>query len=301
MTRLEDELRAGLAAHAAATPAPARDVFAAATRRHSRRRALQGTALTTGTLSLAAVLAFGLATGGSPAGAPAVVELDAETVAAQVAAALEDADDEIAYTDVHTTLDGSSSRVQIWHDETSRAYRHIGAKIPTAPFYDVATEIENGKQVMTIVDHGKRSWHRLVTPVPDYGGDRPTKEECQSGGPAYRPAGDACAITPEAVRDAMTGDEPAFTVVGKEQIDGRTALHLQYAGELRKKFGDTDLWVDADTYELMRRQVHATDGDGRDLTVREDYRSLDRTDANLAELEADIPAGFTHEADQHRP
>lgn len=298
MTNLEDELRAGLAEHAARTPHPARDVLGAAARRHSRRRAVQGTALTTGTLSLAALLAFGPA--GSPTGSPAVVELDAETVAAQVAAALEDAAEGIAYTDVRTTLAGATSRVRIWHDVTSKAYRHIGAKIPTAPFYDVATEIDGGKQVMTIVDHGAKSWHRLVTPVSDEV-DRPSEQECSSGGPAYRPAGDVCAITPQAVRDAMAGDEPAFTVVGKEQIDGRTALHLQYAGELRQKFGETDLWVDAETYELMRRQVRTADGDGRDLTVREDYRSLDRTDANLAELEADIPAGFTHGTDQHRP
>ncbi len=279
MSHLEDQLKTGLAERAAGVGTPAAGVFAAAGRRHHRRRALQGTALTTGTLGLAAVLVFSL-TGSSPAPSPdRAVALDAQTVSNQVAAALESTEDGIRYLEIHATLDGKSSKLQSWRDDAHYASRALGAKMPLAPYRDYSSAERAGRTVQTTVDRATRTW--WVTSF-----EAPTADER-----AAWKRDDEYVYSPERIR-AATESGGAFTIVGPETIDGIETLHLRPSGEMARDYGDADVWVDAANYELVRREVtNEVEGQGT-LSIREDYRTLPRTDANLADLDADVPDGY---------
>lgn len=287
MTNLEGDLRVTLAAHSAT---PSRDVLGAATRRHRRRRTLQGGAASTGALGLAAVLAFNLVGGSGSATPTPVVRLDAQTVAMRVADTLAANGDAIQYVEFHNRVGAEvPALLRSWSDSIGDT-RYLGSKSSKASTLDQSSRLVDGRWVLTTVFHGDKTWSRSTSPSTRVKSELP----CPTG-QEHVGANDDCRYTAEAIRAASTGEPPAYSLVGEERIDGRETIRLR-ATDPNREYLDTvydDLWVDAQTYEIVRREWLTNTEDGSlHQKARFDYEFLPRTEANLDLLDAVVPDGF---------
>lgn len=287
-TRLEDQLTVGMHDHAAGARL-SRDVLAAATHRHRRRTAVHRAVSVTGTAGLVGAVAATVAlTGGSliggesavppsASGATEPVRLNADQVAARVAATLTDTRDTVQHVRVGTSMGGRTSRMEMWHDHRTGDYRLSGSKVPGAPRILYGMTRRDGQDVMTTVHHDRRVWWRYSAPTVTDG------KKVRSGSEKSPD------MTPEGIRRSLEAGDENFVVVGREKLDGRSTLHV------RLTFGWTgtdDLWVDAKTYQLVRRVVVRQDGDHPKLRVQEDYEWLERTPKVLSEVRVSPPEGY---------
>jgi hypothetical protein len=85
-----------------------------------------------------------------------------------------------------------------------------------------------------------------------------------------------------------TGD---FTVVGKTELNGQTVLELTSHYKDAGKESEQTVWVDPATYLPVQ-----TLSDEGGVKIEVDYGFLPPTPANMAELKATIPPGFTRTA-----
>jgi outer membrane lipoprotein-sorting protein len=85
-----------------------------------------------------------------------------------------------------------------------------------------------------------------------------------------------------------TGD---FTVVRKTELNGQTVLELTAHNNDAGKESVQTVWVDPATYLPVQ-----TLSDEGGVKIKVDYRFLPPTPANMAELKATIPPGFTRTA-----
>jgi hypothetical protein len=93
----------------------------------------------------------------------------------------------------------------------------------------------------------------------------------------------------QALRESIaTGD---FTVVGKTELNGQTVLELISHYKDAGKESEQTVWVDPATYLPVQ-----TLSDEGGVKIEVDYGFLPPTPANMAELKATIPPGFTRTA-----
>lgn len=287
--RLEDELSAGLREHAAGLHL-SRDVLGAARRRHHRRTVVTRVVSAIGTLGVAgAVTAVVLlqrplidAERTQPsAPPPAAVNLDAQIVAARVSQALTDVERMVMHVEMTITYeDRTSIRHGIWIDPVT------GDSLTTGR-YDRGVEDADmsvirrpgGKAVETVVNHARRIWWRdeyNMAPGPVRPWDS-LLQVTDGASPDFSPQG---------LRTSMRRGE--FTIVGTQRLNGRSTVRLRITDA--KAFGSYDLWVDAETYVLVHRQIAGIGDDP--IQVREDYEYLPRTPEALAKLRLTPPPGY---------
>jgi hypothetical protein len=286
--RLEDDLAAGMHEHVAAVHLT-RDVLAAARRRHRRRATVTRAVSATGTLGVAGAVAAAVAVHGpassrAPSGPPAVassssaspsgpVTLDAATVSARVAQALTDTDEQVMHVRMRATLGGETSGNELWHDPVTNDMRATGPKAPGNPRMDVAVEYRGETQVTTVIDHENRRWWRDTDRVVEAPGD----------GARGKPLG---GLTPDELREDLR--RGTWTLVGRDRTGGRPTVHLRVTAPVGGEA--SDVWVDAESYVLVRRVVVSDDPQARFVA---DYEFLPRTDEALAQLKfRAVPRGY---------
>ena len=97
-------------------------------------------------------------------------------------------------------------------------------------------------------------------------------------------------INPDAIRQLL--HNPHVHLAGADTIAGHRATHLEITVSSDAPGGRVDLWVDAETYHLLRERITIPD-----LPVSTtDYTWLARTPSNLARCELTVPAGFAQVA-----
>jgi hypothetical protein len=92
-----------------------------------------------------------------------------------------------------------------------------------------------------------------------------------------------------------------WTVVGTTRLNGQRAIELTWQVAPGSR---SYLWVDASTCLPLREESSFREGSPGNwvtATVRDDYRLLTATQANLVKLTPPIPAGFRQTADQVLP
>jgi hypothetical protein len=286
-TAFEHELSTGLREEADGVHL-SRDVLAAARARHRRRTVVTRAASGAGTVGVAGAVTTAMALNGPVAAAPApgstppaasaTVRLDAATVSARLTKALLAPDESVHHVTFRTTLGGKSSRSDLWEDLTSGAIRYGGRKVPGAPLMELGTERRGDLQTTTTLDRDRRTYSR-----EEYRIDT-TVAPPRDGGPL----GD---FSPEGLKKALA--EGTWKLVGEEKLDGRPTVHLRVTTQARYDC-HYDLWVDATSYQFVRRVVVQETDLGR-MRYVEDWQYLPRTKANLAKLKLTIPKGY-HEA-----
>ena len=98
----------------------------------------------------------------------------------------------------------------------------------------------------------------------------------------------AAASLQELRESIATGD---FTAARKTELNGRTVLELTSHYKDAGKESEQTVWVDPATYLPVR-----TLSDGGGVKIQVDYGFLSPTPANMADLKATIPPGFTRTA-----
>lgn len=290
-THLEDQLAAAMREHTAGIRLTS-DIVAAAARRHRRRAAIRRAASAVGTLALAGAVAVVLPTLQRPtaperhhrASGPATTREPAvQTVAyvsARVRATLADDQNQIEQVSINVRQGKRTTyRGEFWYDQATRTERHTSAATPGAAPQDWGATRRGSRSVMTTVDYKHRVWWTATAP-----GD---------------PAADERGLppsTPAAIRASLKDGSHTFTIVGREQVDGRATLHLRLSDRFAASPGSQDLWVDAATYQVVRRVTLKPVPDGV-LRVQEDFQWLQRTPQALAKLEVVPPPGFTRVSD----
>jgi hypothetical protein len=290
-TRLEDDLTAGLREHAAGVHLT-RDLLGAARDRHRRRTLVTRAASATGTVGLAGAVATVLAvqgpvTAGEPAGppvpsalAPTGVTLDAATVSARVTRALTESERQVVHIRMRITLGGRSGGNDLWRDPVTGDQRATGPKVPGSPRQDVVVDVDGDRQTTTVVNHDEREWWAVTQPVIPPPNGRP--ESTKDAGPL----GD---FSPAGLRESLR--KGYWRLVGEERLDGRATVHLRVTDAAQ--YGEYDLWVDAESYAVVRRVVARADDPPFRLV--EDYEYLPRTPVTLKEVAVQaVPKGYRH-------
>ncbi|MBL7498869.1 hypothetical protein [Frankia nepalensis] len=296
-TDLERELTAGMAERVASVRLGG-DVLVAAARRHRRRVVARRAASATGTLTVAGAVLV-VAIGGGPAGpaapppgavspgatSPAVIaELPTVAfVAARVDAAVSNTGDVVQHVVSQVTFDGQTSQSETWFDTVTGAQRIVGADSPSSPRRDqaMAEASPGGNVVTTVVDFASRTWWTETFPP-------------RSAGEGPYVGGGLLGTTPSDVRDSLTGASESWTVVGPAELDGRATICLRrdFKDDAPGTGGSEQIWVDAETYDVLRTQAEKATP-GIRMTVRSDFSELARTPDALANLTVVPPAGFT--------
>ncbi|MEV0454309.1 hypothetical protein [Catellatospora methionotrophica] len=268
----EDELSAGMREHTADLK-PSADLLDRATRRNRRRTAAMASG--TGVFALAAVVAVAMTVlGGTPAvpvepgTRPAPELLTVAVVSERAVAAL--AADDVQHVVSTTTHRGATEHGEWWFDqETGDSHMTYLAADGAAVEREIWLDVRDDTVTTTEVSHRDRTYLRLDRPAE---GGRP-------GSPAGR--------TVDELRTAL-GRDDGYTLVGPAELDGRAVLRLRLVFE----DGTDDLWVDAESYRAVRRELvkHTPDGDARN---RLDFTWLPRTPETLATLTATIPPTYT--------
>jgi hypothetical protein len=270
MTPLEDELVAGMREHTAGL-VPAPDLIDRAVR-GNRRRTRHAAA--TGSLGVAAVLAVVVATLGSPpargpsaASQPAPRMLTVAEVSSRVLATL--ATDDLEHAMITIGQGDIQSTEEFWYDSVTGNSRHHGVQVQRGGGLEDTWIIRHdGTATVTLVNHATRTWWTKVR------SDDNNKTGSHAG------------YTPDELRDQLR--DGVWQLVGDEQINGRAAVHLrQVSGSMTG-----DLWVDADTYRMVRRHlVKATPGQAITITLDFDWPA--RTPEALQPFAFTPPAGYT--------
>jgi hypothetical protein len=287
MNTLEHELSAGLQERAGGVHLT-RDVLAAARARHRRRTVVTRAASATGTVGLAGAIAAAVAlngpvtaTGTTPSAPPSAasaagVELDAATVSAKITDALLAWDESVHHLSTRFTIDGRTSRSELWEDPVTRDSRYRSSKGSSPQPMEMAVRVRGRVQTTTVVDTERRVWWVdtfRFTQGPTYPSDG-------------SPLGDT---SPEGLRAALTAGR--WELVGEEKLKGRDTVHLRVT-ERAGYDGEYDLWVDATTYQFVRKTTVSRTDDGTVETV-EDWEYLPRTKQVLSGLKVEAPRGFT--------
>lgn len=292
-TDLEQELAAGMAERVASVRL-GDDVLVAAARRHRRRAAVYRAVSATGTLTVAGAVLV-VAIGGSPAGpgpgAPSpgtvtpttIAELPTVAfVAARVDAAVSSTGDVVQHVVNQVSFGGQTSQSETWFDTATGAQRIVGVDAPGTPERDqaMAEASPGGDVVTTIVDIPSRTWWTETFP-PRSAGENPYVGDGLLG------------TTPSDVRDSLTGASRSWTVVGPEKLDGRATISLRRgsADPAQGVSESEQIWVDAETYDVLRTQGVKGTPEG-EVTVRSDFSELERTPEALAHLTVVPPADF---------
>jgi hypothetical protein len=271
MTPLEDELVAGMRERTAGL-VPAPDLIDRAVRGNRRRRARYAAA--TGGLGVAAVLAIVIATLGSPrpsppagpAAQPAPKMLTVAEISARAMAAL--ASDDVEHAKITIAQPGLQSTVgESWYDSVTGNSRNHGIQAKSGDrLEDTWTIRRDDTATVTDVNHADRTWWTLNRP------DDNDKTGSRTG------------YTPEELRDQLSDGE--WQLVGYEQVNGRRVAHLQQIhGSV-----STDLWVDADTFRMVRRQI--VKAANLTVTITQDFDWLTRTPEALRPFSLAVPSGY---------
>jgi hypothetical protein len=277
-TNLEDQLADGMREYAHGLSL-AGDVVGAAARRHRRRTFVRRSAYAGGVATLAATLAIGFAaTGptspqrGDDPGRTAPAMLTVAEVSTHTTAALADSEKSVEHVVMRLSVHGQTARDEIWYDAVTGASRRVGPGAPGLPDREVWTTRDGERVTYSTVDRARRVWSSYTRTVPrgkDFQGLSPS--------------------TPERIRAALKAGGDDLVLVGPERLGDRATLHL--AVPVQDNLGSDDLWVDADTYQVVRRVLVKRDPGG-DLKVQEDFEWLERTPETRALLTFTPPTGF---------
>jgi len=273
----ETQLRADLAG-VEATPSPTVTQSAYQTHRKNKAKRRRATLAATGTAAAAVGVVAGLTLTSTPA-------LTTAYVVDHVTSALSSTN-EIAYADEDNTL-------YTWQygNESRQLFESASGK----PTYDFSQTAVDGKLTSLAVSYSARTWFGFTVPPPP-------AEASADACPGIILTYPALSFTSEALVTSFT---PAgFKLSAKAWISaiqnglkcGLFTSIAQPNGSNSIELKDTHaaqpttLWVNAKTY-LPIRLVAAKDGKTPGHTVN--FQWLAPTKANLANLTAQIPAGFT--------
>jgi hypothetical protein len=276
---LEDQLAEGMREYANGL-SPAGDVVGAAARRHRRRTSVRRSAYAGGVATLAAALAIGFAATGPTSPRPgddpgrnAPAMLTVAEVSTHTTAALANSEKSVEHVVMRLSVHGQTARDEIWYDAVTGASRRVGPGAPGLPDREVWTTRDGERVTYSTVDRAHRVWSSYTRTVPgakDFEGLSPS--------------------TPERIRAALKAGADGLVLVGPERLGDRATLHLTVP--VKDNLGSDDLWVDADTYQVVRRVLVKRDPGG-DLKIQEDFEWLKRTPETLVQVVFAPPAGFT--------
>ncbi len=274
---IEDELGAQLGARLheelADLSAPA-ELAGTVRRRRSRQRWAVSGALAVPVV--AAGVALALTVGGTPTGVPGQQPAQAGPaqphnvayVVAQSQKALSSIGDYVVHS-VTTVDDGTVH--DTWSDVTGQAMAGTTTAAGAAN-QAISMTIHGDQLVLLTVDYQHHTWWQDKLPKPD-------KLPAGAFGVPY---GD-----PSEIRTELgSGD---LTLIGTEQVDGRTAEHLRLnAGDFEPGQVGMDLWVDEASYLPVKLTGHKGT-----VNFTVSYEWLPRTPENLAKTTLAVPSGFT--------
>ncbi|MEO3770690.1 hypothetical protein [Micromonospora sp. B9E7] len=247
-------------------------------RRNKRRNRALGIA---GAVPVIAAIALGASLVLAPQGtAPETPDmLTVGFVAERTGAALADVSGYVQHENSsHEGRDGkAASKTELWSDPTTKRERQDNQIF----FGDTRsyTVVLDGSNAVELNHDKKKWWTYEVARL-----EALDSNTVQSLPPALNPAD---------LRSAV--DSGKLTLVGKESIDGKPAVHLQWLGgpdsamdKAKAAEESMQIWVDAESY-LPVRLIHKTFNG----TTTSNYEWLPRTAGNLGKLEASPPAGYT--------
>lgn len=160
--------------------------------------------------------------------------------------------------------------------------------------YDSSSRPQGHGWVLVGVNYRSRTWWSLTLPPLAFGPVKGTAP-CGEGAPGLIGAdAKTAADWRRVIETGLTCG--AFTVVGRQRIDGVDAIKL--AGH--HSMSHTNLWIDPRSYlpvRLVTRELTPPAAVGAKwkpatMTLTIDFRWLSPTRANLAKLTAPIPPGF---------
>ncbi|GAB3947842.1 hypothetical protein [Micromonospora vulcania] len=245
-------------------------------RRHNRRTwglRIAGAVPVVAAIALGASLAF---PGGSTAPAPDMLTVG--YVTERTSAALADTSAYVQHErDSHQGRDGkAASSGESWNDpKTSRHRQDNEIYFGDTRSYTVGVDGSHA----TELNHDKKKWwtYEVVQATPVDG------DQIQSLQPA---------LNPDGLKRAL--DNGKLTLVGKESVDGKPAVHLQWLGgpdsamdQAKTTEASMQIWVDSETYLPVRVISKGFGG-----TTTTNFEWLPRTPENLAKLEVTAPAGY---------
>jgi hypothetical protein len=280
-TDIEEQLAAGMREYAGQLRLHT-SVVAAAARRHRRRKAVLRCAAGAGTLAVVAAVALAFAApsriiatqSAQPSNTsprPSAATTQTRTVAyvtAQVLTALASDNDKIQHV-TWLQVPGDILRGETWGDPTTHTDRGIVYHLNGTAEREFVTVVSGGQSRMTVVQYDTHTYRQQTDPATN-------------GENAGRTM-----VNPVDIRRWMS-DRSLYgvTIVGTEQVDGVSTLHLRIQSENSPDI--ENLWVDDTSYEVVR-QVRTMGG----ITFQADVEWLPRTPENLALLTLVPPTGFT--------
>jgi hypothetical protein len=252
--RLEDELVAGMRAHTAGLRPRPDPVNRAARGVRRRRLAVRGGTAGLAVAAVAAVAVVAASAGSDRPGErsparPAL--LTVAQISERAAGAL--ATDDIEHVVATLTVDGRTKTTEHWYDPVT----HDSCTGSGGSW----TVYRDGTVTATYVDRATRTWWTQSRPAP-----------AEKVGPVAN-------ATPEELRAALRAGE--YRIVSRDAV-----VHL-HAGH--PSGGSDDLWVDADSYRIVRRVVVKPGAEAR-IDLAFDWQP--RTPATLARFTVTVPAGF---------
>ncbi|MFG1915016.1 hypothetical protein [Micromonospora sp. NPDC048898] len=251
-------------------------------RRNRRRTRALGLAVATPVLAAVALGAsLALAPGGAGGGgvtAEAPEMLTVGYVTEKTATALSELPGYVQHeTTQHQGRDGKpASSIELWADPTTKRERQDNKIL----FGDVRsyTLALDGSTAVELNHDKKKWWTYQISSLKPL-----DTNQVQHLPPSLNPADLKRAV-----------DSGKVTLVGKEQLDGRQTLHLQWLGgpdsamDAAKAAEESmQIWVDTDSYRPVRVINKVLTG-----TTTSDYEWLPRTEANLAEVTVTPPADY---------
>ncbi|MGV9210293.1 hypothetical protein ACTFTM_00350 [Micromonospora sp. RB23] len=247
-------------------------------RRNRRRTRALGFAVATpvvAALAVGASLAFAPG-GGAPKEAPEMLTVG--YVAEQTATALSGLPGYVQHeTATHQGRDGKqASLIELWADRTTKRERQDN-KIFYGDVRSYTLALDGSTAVE--LNHDKKKWwtYQVASLAP-----------ADSNQVQHLPP----SLNPKDLRSAV--DSGKVTLVGKEQLNGRQTVHLQWLGgpdssmDAAKATEESmQIWVDAQSYRPVRVVNKLLTG-----TTTSDYEWLPRTKDNLAKVTVSPPADY---------
>lgn len=295
MTDTEELLKAGMGRFTSDVRVPAGLPAKAA--RRVRRRRVTVTASVTATASAAVVAGVAIALNAGPAPAPpsASARTDAYVIShTEAALAGLTQHNTVEYDRITTSGKASvefapgvvAGTVAVW------TYHGRGRWVSYTSLGQIAGDdarADDGRQITeTLVDYRNKTWWRETSTVPAFPGVTPTPESACDEATVVIGGGIGIRDLATQLRAALSCG--LYRVAGTRQVDGVRAIEL--APVQRNSVVSTVFWVDPASY-LPVRDVEMLSTGGR---IQEDFQWLPPTTANLANLNAVIPAGFTQVA-----